>query len=93
MQTEDKMTAYKILFKMLNGDQNENTEDDKTFRRQTKEEIIHRDQKYTELLNHFVVITKIRNVLKEFFKWSFYLMIILAFEAGRSYQFSADKAD
>lgn len=54
------------------------TQDDKTFRRNTTTQISKRDSKYTELLEHFVRITKIRNILKEFFKWSFYLAIIIA---------------
>lgn len=54
------------------------SEDDKTFRQNVTNEITNRDEQYTELLSHFVAITKTRNCLKEFFKWSFYIMIILS---------------
>lgn len=76
MKTEDELLVYRTLFNMLNNDKEEKTEDDKTFRKNTTEQITNRDSKYTELLSHFVRITKIRNGLKEFFKWSFYLTII-----------------
>lgn len=81
MKTEDKLLVYKTLLDVLrddkSGDDN-NTEDDKTFRKNTKEQISHRDEEYTKLLSHFVGVTKVRNILKEFFKWSFYLMIIIS---------------
>jgi len=54
------------------------TQDDKTFRKNTTNQISKRDSKYTELLEHFVSITKVRNILKEIFKWLFYLVIIIA---------------
>lgn len=76
MKTEDKFAAYKMLFDILNNDGQSETEDDKTFRKNTTNEIINRDSQYTELLSHFVEITKTRNILKEFFKWTFYLAII-----------------
>lgn len=78
MDAEDKKAAYKLLFDIFNNDDNDNTEDDKTFRKKTKEQITNRDNQYTQLLSHFVKITKIRNLLKEFFKWTFYLVIISA---------------
>lgn len=53
-------------------------EDDDTFRNKAKGQISQRDEKYTDLLDHFVKITKWRNVLKEIFKWSFYVAIIVA---------------
>ncbi len=76
MQTEDKLAVYKTLLEILNTGNHEETEDSKLFAQKTTKEISSRDLKYTELLSHFVFITKIRNVLKEFFKWTFYLVII-----------------
>lgn len=76
MNAEDKQLAYKMLFEILTPSTDDKTEDDKTFRKNTKEQITKRDSKYTELLDHFVCLTKVRNILKEFFKWSFYLAII-----------------
>lgn len=54
------------------------TEDDELFRKKTTKQISERDKKYTQLLSHFVNITRIRNYLKEFFKWSFLLTIVSA---------------
>ena len=78
MNTEDKFYAYKKLFEILNEDENPKGEDDKIFRRNTKTQITNRDKEYTKLLSHFVNVTRARNILKEIFKWSFYLMLIIA---------------
>lgn len=79
MNADDKfLAAYNVLFDMLHGEEEDNTGDDKKFRKKTKEQIINRDEQYTELLSHFVKITQIRNTLKEIFKWTFYLMIIVS---------------
>lgn len=78
MKTEDKMAVYETLFNMFNNTEHEATEDDKTFRKEATTQITERDKKYTELLNHFVEVTKIRNCLKEIFKWTFYLVIIIS---------------
>lgn len=78
MKAEDKIAVYETLFHMLNNTEQEATEDDKTFRKSATTQITKRDEKYTELLTHFVDITKIRNGLKEFFKWTFYLVIIIS---------------
>lgn len=50
--------------------------DRKTFGDHVTEQIEQRDGAYTELLQHFVKVTRIRNYLKEFFKWTFYLTIV-----------------
>ena len=50
--------------------------DDLKFRRVTRKQITVRDKHYTDLLSHFVVVTRLRNWVKEFFKWAFLLMII-----------------
>lgn len=78
MNTEDKSKLYQTIFKFINSDIEDNTEDDKTFRKNTKEQITKRDKEYSELLDHFVKITCIRNVLKEIFKWTFYLVMIVS---------------
>ena len=70
----------KIKYTFLNTEQ-ENTRDDAAFRDKTKQQITKRDEKYTELLSHFVWITKGRNVIKEVAKWIFFvIIIILAFQ-------------
>ena len=78
MNANDKISAYQMLFDILNNDNDDNTEDDKTFRKNTKQQITSRDEKYSELLAHFVKLTKIRNVIKEIFKWTFYLIVMSA---------------
>lgn len=76
MNTEERLLAYQKLFDILNDGKDDNTEDDKTFRKNTTEQITNRDAQYTDLLSHFVKITRVRNILKELFKWTFYLVII-----------------
>ncbi|MCI5827394.1 MAG: hypothetical protein MR020_04080 [Lachnospiraceae bacterium] len=77
-----RLLVYETLLNALRNDKTTSeSEDDKTFRRNTTEQIVNRDTQYTELLSHFVKITKIRNSLKEFFKWTFYLMIVGAIVA------------
>ena len=79
MNTEDKIaTAYKALFDILNDDNNTQGEDDKTFRKNTTEQITKRDEQYTALLSHFVGVTRIRNILKEICKWFFYFAVIIS---------------
>lgn len=75
MNAEQKKTAYNLLFSILNNNDG-NTEDDNTFRQKTTRQISNRDAEYSKLLQHFVKITQIRNGLKEFFKWSFYLLVM-----------------
>lgn len=83
MNAEDKELVLKTIFEMLKADSqgddsNDRSEDDKLFRTNTTKEITNRDSQYTELLKHFVSITILRNRLKEFFKWTFYLVIIIS---------------
>ena len=76
---EKNYIKYKILSDILNYTKSNNSsEDDKTFRENVTNEISNRDSEYTKLLTHFVSITKTRNYLKEFFKWTFYIVIIIS---------------
>ena len=43
-----------------------------------EKEIVRRDKKYTELLDSYVNITKIRNGVKEFHKWLFFWLIVVS---------------
>lgn len=52
------------------------TNDNKTFQENTTDEIANRDKQYSELLRHFVGITKVRNRLKELFKWMFFFVVV-----------------
>ncbi len=78
MMTEDEIRAYRNVMNMLNSNDNEPTEDDKIFRKNTTTQIVERDKEYTELLSHFVNITKIRNNIREWFKWIFFAVVILS---------------
>jgi len=73
----DREDLFQNFIKLITSN-DDNTEDDKTFRKSTKEQITDRDKQYTQLLMHFVKVTKVRNILKEIFKWTFYLAIISA---------------
>lgn len=75
----DQSKIIEMLVKSLvNGIDNSNSDDDQKFRTKAKEQIQDRDAEYTNLLKHFVFVTKVRNVLKEFFKWSFYVAMIIS---------------
>ncbi len=43
-----------------------------------EDEIVKRDKKYTELLQNYLSITKIRNTVKEIHKWIFFWLVIIA---------------
>lgn len=78
MMTDDESKAYRMILNVLDGNSSKPTEDDTTFRRNTTHQIEKRDKRYTELLKHFIFITRIRNFLKEFFKWVFLISIIIS---------------
>lgn len=67
---------YNIFINNLESDNGEETLDDKTFRNKTTHEIAHRDKFYSDILEHFVSITKTRNYIREFFKWLFLCTLI-----------------
>ena len=70
---------YNIFMDNLEpNNQNEETLDDITFRHKTTEEITRRDKFYSDILEHFVSVTKTRNYLREFFKWLFLCVLIAA---------------
>lgn len=70
---------YNIFMDNLEqNNQSEETLDDVTFRNKTTEEITRRDKFYSDILEHFVSVTKTRNYLKEFFKWLFLCVLIAA---------------
>lgn len=80
----EEQNYYDTIFNVLNGNNSDgeiralSNDDDKTFRARTTDEITSRDKEYTNLLKHFLVITRVRNYVKEFFKWTFYLTIIVS---------------
>lgn len=76
---------YKIISASLQDNEGMNNssfrenadEDDKTFRRKTTKQISARDEQYTELLKHFVEITKNRNESKEKLKKILFITILI----------------
>lgn len=78
MSTEDKSKLYQTIFSLLNSYDEDNSEDDKTFRKSTTKQITIRDKEYSQLLQHFVKITRIRNVVKEIVKWTFCFVLIIS---------------
>ncbi len=66
----------KFILDNIDDKNGKNTQDDKTFRKNTTQQITIRDKKYTTLLSHFVKVTCFRNWVKEFFKWTFLLCIV-----------------
>lgn len=78
MKTNDTIAMYKLILKEMNNDVTEKADDDMTFRADATKEISNRDKEYTKLLSHFVKITQWRNILKEIFKWTFYIAIIVS---------------
>lgn len=50
--------------------------DDNEFDTESKKQIIERDKHYSELLKHFVEITKARNISKEKYKWIYFKVIM-----------------
>lgn len=71
---KNKTQLFTDFIEMLSS--NYVTNDQKTFKETTTAEITHRDEQYTNLLKHFVGITKVRNVLKEIFKWVFFCIVV-----------------
>ena len=78
MNTEEKSKLYQTFFNLLKSYDEDNSEDDKTFRKNTKDQITKRDKEYSCLLAHFVKITRVRNIVKEIFKWVFCLALIVS---------------
>lgn len=74
-------STYYDLYKRLNmltmREHRLLNEDKELFDDSVKKQIKERDEQYTELLRHFVSITKVRNQLKEIFKWIFFVMLLV----------------
>lgn len=52
--------------------------DNYLFGSKIEEQITERDSEYTNILKHFVCITRVRNWVKEILKWTFYIIIMAA---------------
>lgn len=73
--TEDEV--YNIISNLMTGNNNFPNQDRDRFDIHVKKQIEERDIEYTKLLIHFVSITKIRNILREIFKWVFLICLLL----------------
>lgn len=78
--------SYTKIFEELINLRKNDVEDEKDFDEETQKQIIVRDEKYSQLLDHFVDITKRRNDSKERNKWFFFwiLMAMLVLFGGVS---------
>lgn len=77
-EDEQQIIYRNIMNSFKNITTTDRSDDDKTFREKTTNELSNRDVEYTELLTHFVSITKIRNLIKEIFKWLFLSTVIIS---------------
>jgi membrane protein implicated in regulation of membrane protease activity len=73
MANVDYLKIISEITKMARTD----VHDDDDFDDRSKEEIKERDKEYSQLLQHFVNITKERNVSKERNKWKFFWIIMV----------------
>lgn len=67
---------YLNIIKDLLNFQKSDIESEKDFDKETQKQIIKRDEKYSQLLEHFVDITMRRNESKEKHKWQFFMIIM-----------------
>jgi len=80
---EDKKWILEYLYKMMQNSENtlDDSEDNKHFRKGAREHITERDKQFTALVQHFVKITRIRNIIKEIVKWVFLVVVLVFFVA------------
>ena len=90
MNTEEKSKLYQTFFNLLKSYDEDNSEDDKTFRKNTKDQITKRDKEYSRLLAHFVKITRIRNMVKEIFMKRLLILCLLFVCVVGNAQITAD---
>lgn len=67
----------KIVEQHINKNDIDNIDYEHDFDKISKKNISYRDNSYTELLRHFVHITKVRNKVKEIHKWVYFWIIML----------------
>lgn len=67
---------YEFYEQMLLKTKGNEADNDSEFQTETRRQIKKRDKEYTGLLEHFVKLTKARNVIREIFKWLFMIIVI-----------------
>ena len=80
-QKDDILSALKesqeMVEKFINSDSREDIDYDVNFNSISKKNISDRDNAYTKLLDHFVNVTKCRNIIKEIHKWVYFWIIMI----------------
>lgn len=66
-----------LVERFINSNTIEDIDYDANFNSISKKNISDRDDAYTKLLNHFVNVTKIRNIIKEIHKWVYFWIIMI----------------
>lgn len=66
----------KLVEQYINKNSRENIDYEQDFEKISKKNISNRDNSYTDLLEHFVLITRWRNILKEIHKWIYFWIIM-----------------
>ena len=82
---DDMKRNQSLVERYINANSREDIDYDANFDNISKKNISDRDDAYTQLLEHFVNVTKWRNIIKEFHKWVyFWVIMILTFFFGIS---------
>lgn len=66
-----------LVEQYINKNSRANIDSEQDFNKNTKDNISNRDKSYTNLLEHFVKITRWRNIIKEIHKWLYFWIIML----------------
>lgn len=72
----NKNDFMRIVSELSDIVEEEDIQDDGDFDKEAQKQIIRRDEQYSDLLEHFVYITKERNYSKEKNKWIFFKIIM-----------------
>lgn len=65
-----------LVEQYINKNSRANIDSEQDFNKKTKDNISNRDESYTDLLEHFVKITRCRNIIKEIHKWLYFWIIM-----------------
>ncbi len=68
--------AYERIIAVLEGLEGSEIDRDEEFNGESRKHILERDQKYSDLLEHFVEVTKRRNDSKEKYKWIYFKILM-----------------
>lgn len=74
---DDMKRNQSLVEKYINANSREDIDYDANFDNISKKNISDRDDAYTKLLEHFVNVTKCRNIIKEIHKWIYFWIIMI----------------